>query len=62
MKIKKDDSGNIWVDGELCINVPVKIDHVSQLQLRTTIDYSYEDITKIVDDSIHYYLCGVRNG
>lgn len=55
MEIEKDKSGNIWIDNELCINIPIKVNHISRLQQRLK-GYSYEDLTEIVNDSIYYYL------
>lgn len=55
MKIEKDESGNMWIDGELCINVPVRIKYFKELQRQ-----DYENIVNLIDNSIYYYIHGSK--
>lgn len=63
MKIKKDELGNIWIDDELCINVPVTIKYISELQGLATVNHSYSPF-ELLDEIIHDYLCSqkAKNG
>lgn len=61
MKIKRDKSGNLWMDGVLCVNIPIKAEYISELQQRAISDYSYEDLTEIIDSCIHYHLYGKKD-